>query len=82
MTKCNDIFDLLVAYGKILVPQGAKVSPLEQRKKIDFCKYHNLLRHKTSQCFIFKDLVQSALKCGGLNFTKSKVHMKIDYDPL
>lgn len=35
-TKCDEIFDLLVAYGQVLVPPGAKVPPLEQRKKRGF----------------------------------------------
>lgn len=33
VTMCDEIFDLLVADGQILVPHGAKVPPLEQRKK-------------------------------------------------
>lgn len=36
VTKCDEIFDLLVTDGQILVPQGAKLPPLEQRKKRGF----------------------------------------------
>ncbi|XP_050908540.1 uncharacterized protein LOC127122206 [Lathyrus oleraceus] len=57
VTKCDEIFNLLVKDGQMLVPPGAKVSPLEQRKKIRFCKYHNFSGHKTYQCFLFRDLV-------------------------
>jgi len=32
VTKCEEIFDLLVADGIILVPKNLKVPPLEQRK--------------------------------------------------
>ena len=65
------------------VPPGAKMPPLEQRKKRGFCKYHNFLGHKTSQCFLFRDLVQSAIQDGRLKFgVKSKTQMKIDSDPL
>ena len=31
VTKCEEIFDLLVKDGQILVPPGAKLPPLEQR---------------------------------------------------
>ena len=31
VTKCEEIFDLLVKDGHILVPPGAKLPPLEQR---------------------------------------------------
>jgi len=39
--KCDEIFDLLVADGQVAVPNGLKFPPLEQRKKRQFCKYHN-----------------------------------------
>lgn len=48
ITKYDKTFDLLVKYGQILVPPGLKIPSLEQRKKRDFCKYHNFLGHKTS----------------------------------
>lgn len=82
VTKCDKNFNLLVADGQILVAQGAKVPPLEQRKKIGFCKYHNFGGQKTSQCFLFRDLVQSAWNDGRLKFAKGKAPMKIDFDPL
>lgn len=56
VTKCGEIFYLLVADGQVLVPLAAKVPPLEQRKKLGFCKYHNFLGHKTSQCFFLRIL--------------------------
>src|ERR1044072_1136257 len=39
VTKCDEIFDLLVADGQIIVPMGLKVPPLDKRKKKGFCKY-------------------------------------------
>ena len=41
ITKCDEIFDLLVADGQIVVPWCLKNPPLEQKKKRGFCKYHN-----------------------------------------
>ena len=46
VTKCDEIFDLLVANGQVLVPPDIKVPPLEKREKQGFCKYHNFLGHK------------------------------------
>lgn len=57
VTKCDEIFDLLVADGQILVPKGLKMPPLEKRKKIGFCKFYNFLGHKTSLCVLFRYLV-------------------------
>ncbi|XP_058776003.1 uncharacterized protein LOC131650309, partial [Vicia villosa] len=67
ITKCDEIFDLLVTDGK----------------KRGFCKFHNFLGHKTSQCVLFRDLVQKALKEGRLQFgEKPKSSMQVDSDPL
>lgn len=38
VTKCDKFFDLLFKDGQMIVPSGAKIPPLEQRKKIGFCK--------------------------------------------
>ena len=32
ITKCDEIFDLLVKDGQMIVPLGAKMPPLEQRE--------------------------------------------------
>lgn len=68
VTKCDEILDLLVTYDQIFMPQGAKILPLEARKKIGFYKYHNFLGQKTSKCFLFRDLVLNTLKEGRLKF--------------
>ena len=67
----------------MIVPSGAKIPLLDQRKKRGFCKYHSFLGHKTSQCFIFRDLIQNAIKEWRLKFgEKTKGQMKVDIDPL
>jgi hypothetical protein len=48
VTKCHEIYDLLVADGQVVAPKDLKIPPLEQRQKRGFCKYHNLLGHNTS----------------------------------
>ncbi|XP_050889723.1 uncharacterized protein LOC127095015 [Lathyrus oleraceus] len=83
VTKCDEIYDLLVKDGQMIVPPNTKIPPLEQRKKRGFCKYHNFLGHKTSQCFLFRDLIQNAIRDGHLMFAdKGKNQMKVDVDPL
>jgi hypothetical protein len=83
VTKCDEIFDLLVTDGQIIVQRGLKVPALEQRKKRGYCKFHNFLGHKTSHCVVFRDLVQKALNEGRLKFDeKSKPPMKVDAEPL
>ncbi|XP_050909200.1 uncharacterized protein LOC127122971 [Lathyrus oleraceus] len=81
VSKCDEIFDLLVKDGQIIVPRGLKDPPLEQKKKGGFCKFHNFLGHKTYQCVLFRDLVQKALKEGRLQFGE-RPKMQVDYDPL
>lgn len=81
VSKCDEIFDLLVKDGQIVVPQGLKDPPLNQKKKRGFCKFHNFLGHKTSYCVLFRDLVQKALNEGRLQF-EEKPKMQVDADPL
>ena len=64
----------------MVVPPGTKIPPLEQRQKKGFCKYHNYLGHNTSNCYLFRDLVQKAIQEGRLKFAGRR--MKIDDDPL
>lgn len=68
VTKCDKIFYLLAVDGQIIVPERAKVPSLEQRKKKGFCKFHKFWGHKTSQCALFRDLMQNALKDERLKF--------------
>jgi hypothetical protein len=83
VTKCDEIFDFLVADGQGGVPNGLKIPPLEQHKKRCFCKYHNFLGHKTSHCVLFRDWLQRALNEGMLKFgDKTKPQMQVDVDPL
>lgn len=81
MSKCEEIFDLLVKDGQIIVPHGLKDPPLEQKKKRGFCKFHNSLGHKTHHCVLFRDLVQKALKEGRLQFGE-RPKIQMDSDPL
>jgi len=83
VTKCDEIYDLLVVDGQAVVPKGLKIPPLEQRHKRGFCKYHNFLGHNTSRCSLFRDLVQKGFNEGKLKFgNKSKLQMQVDSDPL
>ena len=83
VTKCGEIYDLLVVDGQVVIPKDLKFPPLEQRQKRGFCKYHNFLGHNTSRCFLFRHLVQKGLNEGKLKFgNKIKPQMQVDSDPL
>ncbi|KAK2450068.1 hypothetical protein QL285_009207 [Trifolium repens] len=79
----DEIFDVLVNDGQIIVPKDLKMPPIDQRKKRGYCKYHNYLGHKTYQCVLFRDVVHKTLNEGRLKFAeKAKPQMKVDIDPL
>jgi len=83
VTKCDEIFDLIVNEGIIVVPKGLKIPPIEERKKRGFCKFNGFLGHNTSCWLIFKDSVHKALDEGRLKFgDKLKQPMQVDSDPL
>lgn len=64
VSKCDEIFNLLVTDGIILVLKNMKLPPFQQRKKRAFCKFHGLLGHNLSRCTRFRDSVQKALDEG------------------
>ena len=68
VSKCDEIFELLVADGIIIVPKNLMIPPLEQRKKRGFCKFYGLLGHNLSRCTRFRDSVQKAIDEGRLKF--------------
>ena len=70
--KCDEIFDLLVNEGIMIVPKGLKLPPIEQRQKKGYCKFHGNFGHKTSRCVVFRDSVQKALDEGMLKFGQTK----------
>ena len=83
VTKCDEIFDLLVNEGLMIVPKGLKLPPLEQRQKRGYCKFHSNFGHNTSRCVLYRDSVQKALDEGRLKFgEKPKPPMQVDDDPL
>ena len=77
VTKCDEIYDLLVVDGQVVVPKDLKIPPLEQRQKRGFYKYHNYLGHKTSRCSLFRDLVQKGLIEGRLKFGDKPVGTRV-----
>ena len=82
VTKSDEIFDLLVNEGIIVVPKGLEMPPIEQQKRRVFCKFHGYLGHNTSRCFSFRDSVQKTLDEGRLKFgDKLNKPMQIDADP-
>jgi len=67
----------------VVFPKDLKIRPLKQHQKRGFCKYHNNLGHKISQCSLFRDLVRKGLNEGKLKFgDKSKPQMQVDFDHL
>jgi len=48
VTKCDEIFDPLVKEGVMIMPNGLKLPPLEQRGKRGYRKFHGNFGHDTS----------------------------------
>jgi len=83
VTKCDEIFDLLVNEGIMIVPKGLKLPHLEQRQKRGYCKFHGNFGHNTSRCVVFRDSKQKALDKHRLKFAdKQKQTMQVEVDPL
>ena len=74
LTKVDEIFDALINDGKIKLFDGHVIPPPEDRAGKEYCKWHNLWRHTTNNCVIFRNVIQKAIDDGKLLFPgKGKV---------
>jgi hypothetical protein len=79
VTKCDEIYGLLVADSQVVVPKDVKIPPLEQCQIRGFCKHHSFLGHNTARYSLFRDLVQNGLSEGRLKFGyKPKHQMQVN----
>jgi len=68
VTKCGEIFGLLLNEGIMIVPNGLKLPHLKQWQKRGYCKFHGNFGHNTSRCVVFRDSMQKALDEDRLKF--------------
>ncbi|KAM2605482.1 hypothetical protein TB2_034282 [Malus domestica] len=79
ITKADVIFDQLLSVKIIKLRPGHNIPKAEELKGKIYCKYHNLSKHTTNNCVVFRDNVQSWIDSGKLRFPEKK--MSVDTDP-
>ncbi|KAM1003900.1 hypothetical protein ACFX2C_004163 [Malus domestica] len=79
ITKADVIFDQLLSARIIKLRPGHNIPKAEELKGKVYCKYHNLSKHTTNNCVVFRDNVQSWIDNGKLKFPEKK--MSVDTDP-
>ena len=59
------------------------IPSVEELKKIKYCKWHNATSHRTTECKVLRQQLQSAIESGRIKFDNSKAQkpMKIDQHP-
>ena len=52
--------------------------PIQNLEKLTYCKWHNSSGHNTSNCNIFRRVIQSAIDKGRLRFSKAQQMDQLD----
>jgi len=72
ITKAEKIFDYLLEKGQIKLIGNHRIPSAEELKKKRYCKYHNSNTHNTSDCKVFKYIIQQAINKGKIWLEKAK----------
>jgi hypothetical protein len=72
ITKADKIFDYLLEKGQIKLTGNHKITSAKELKKRRYCKYHNSSTHTTSDCKVFRELIQKATEKGRIGLEKKK----------
>ncbi|KAM2904145.1 hypothetical protein COP2_003896 [Malus domestica] len=79
ITKADTIFDQLLMEKIIKLRPEHNIPKAEELNGKMYCKYHNLNKHTTNNCVVFRDAIQSWMDKGKLKFPEKK--MTVDVDP-
>jgi hypothetical protein len=77
IAKCDKIFDELLKNG--IIKLSYIIPPVEELKRLIYCKWHGSFLHNTIDCAFFHWQIQSAINEGRLRFQKE---MRIDRPPV
>ncbi|KAM1581879.1 hypothetical protein ACFX10_029678 [Malus domestica] len=73
------IFDQLLLAKIFKLQLRHNIPKAEELKGKTYCKYHNLNKHTTNNCVVFRDAIQSWIDKGKLKFPEK--HMTVGVDP-
>lgn len=81
ISRVEQIFDYLVKDQQIWLPEGKKIPPSKRLRNKRYCKWHNAYNHSTTNCLVFRNTIQRALKEGKLRLIEKGNEMQVDVNP-
>ena len=81
ITKADKVFDYLLEKGQIKLIGNDKIPSAEELKRRRYCKYHNSNNHNTTDCKVFRDIIQQAFNKGKIGLEKAKGGLGIEGHP-
>jgi hypothetical protein len=78
VTKADKLFEFLVKYGRIKLPEGHSMLRLDGVKEKRYCGFHDRNSHSINDCRVFRMRIQKAIQEGHWKFDNK---MKFDGNP-
>lgn len=72
---------MLLAAGQLQLSPNHTIPSAEELKKKKYCMFHNSVSHRTNDCKVFRQHIQSAIAQGRIRFESAKKPMKVDGHP-
>ena len=71
-TFCDHIFDILLKNNFIRIIDHNALPYIQNLEELTYCKWHNSSDHNTSDCNVFRRVIQSAIDKGRLRFSEAQ----------
>jgi hypothetical protein len=71
-TFCDHVFDILLKNNFIRIIDHNVLPSIQNSEEITYCKWHNSSDHNTSNCNVFRQVIQLAIDNGRLRFSEAQ----------
>jgi hypothetical protein len=77
-TFCDHVFDILLKNNFIRIIDHNALPYVKNLEELTYCKWHNSSNHNTSNCNMFRRVIQSAIDKGRLRFSEAQQMDQLD----
>jgi hypothetical protein len=77
-TFCDHVFDTLLKNNFIRIIDHNVLPYIQNLEELTYCKWHNLFDHNTSNCNVFRRVIQSAIDNRRLRFSEAQQMDQLD----
>jgi hypothetical protein len=77
-TFCDHVFDILLKNNFIRIIDHNALSSIKNLEELTYCKWHNSSNHNTSDCNVFRRVIQSTIDKGRLRFSEAQQMDQLD----